>query len=91
MPVTAGPGFATRARGGLPTPTALTGILLLYPSAIASALVENRFPSWSDSGNPRSRERRRISLVPSEPAARMTIGVVTTRVGTARVAPSWSV
>ena len=41
-----------------------------------SPLAEKRSPSRSESGRPRSRERSRISVEPSVPAASTTIGAL---------------
>ncbi len=71
-PVMLGPTGSAFFSGCSPCPMAFTGTSRLYPNAITSPFPEKCLPSSPESGSPAARERRRISVLPSEPAARMT-------------------
>ncbi len=78
-PATLAPTVSPSNFGGSPTPMALTRSRPPSAKAIMSPFAENRVPSRSEHSSPCSRERKRISVEPSVPAASTTEGASTWR------------
>ena len=77
-PVMVGP-TCRDAGGWSSSATAWTARGQSWPTAIASPLAENAWPSIRDSGSPRSRACIRISVEPSDPAASTTRRAITSK------------
>mgnify|MGYP007126043811 CR=1 FL=1 len=91
-PVMQGPTAASGVRGRPPAPMPRRGGMgtsIPYENARTSPLPVNRSPSRGETARPRSRDRSRISVVPSAPAASTTTSAKTNDVGASkRVRPS---